>query len=99
MYKTNDKKVNGKSLVYYKDIYPDRMIEKLPLKALISLNLDLEAVPSLKEMDMDKAFLDMISSTTLQNCSKSTIGQTRAVLGKDLAIQCKATLHKDVTKS
>ncbi|NRA39040.1 MAG: hypothetical protein HRU15_12930 [Planctomycetes bacterium] len=66
-FKTDDKKVDGKSLVYYKDIYPEKMIRKLPVKALISLNLEVNSASSLKKIDVDKAFLDMISSTTLQN--------------------------------
>ncbi len=63
----NKRSTNSKYLVYYKDIYPDRMVHKLPLSALVSLDLDIEASPSLKHIDVDKAFLDMISSTTLQN--------------------------------
>jgi len=66
-YKTSDERVNGKSLVYYKDIYPERMTDKLLIKALISLNLDVNAKSSLHRIDVEKAYLDMISSTTLQN--------------------------------
>jgi hypothetical protein len=63
----NKRSKNSKYLVYYKDIYPDRMVHKLPLSALVSLNLNIEASPLLKKIDVDQAFLDMISSTTLQN--------------------------------
>ena len=66
-FRTDDRKVNGKSLVFYKDIYPDQMINKLPVRALVSLNLELNADTTLRNIDVDKAFLDMISSTTLQN--------------------------------
>ncbi len=66
-FKKNEKTVNGKYLVYYKDVYPDKMANKLPIKALISLNLEIDAASSLKKIDVDKAFLDMIASTTLQN--------------------------------
>ena len=66
-YVNNKRSKNSKYLVYFKDIYPDRIAYKLPLSALISLNLNVEASPSLKKIDVDKAFLDMISSTTLQN--------------------------------
>ncbi len=64
---SNKKTKNSKYLVYYKDIYPDKMVHKLPLSALVSLNLNIQAAPSLKKINVDKAFLDMISSTTLQN--------------------------------
>jgi len=63
----NKKSKNSKYLVYYKDIYPDKIVRKLPLSALVSLSLNTEASSSLKKIDVDKAFLDMISSTTLQN--------------------------------
>ncbi|MCP4950247.1 MAG: hypothetical protein GY922_00140 [Proteobacteria bacterium] len=66
-YVKNDRKRNDKTLVYYKDIYSAKITSKLPLEALISLNLDLNATASLTRVDMDKVFLDMISSTTLQN--------------------------------
>ena len=66
-YVNNKRSKNSKYLVYFKDIYPDSIAHKLPLSALISLNLNVEASPSLKKIDVDKAFLDMISSTTLQN--------------------------------
>ena len=63
----NKRSKNNKYLVYYKDLYPDKIVRKLPLSALISLNLNIEASPSLQKTDVDKAFLAMISSTTLQN--------------------------------
>lgn len=63
----NTRSKNSKYLVYYKDVYPDKIINKLSLSALISLNLNMDASPSLQNIDVDKAFLDMISSTTLQN--------------------------------
>jgi len=66
-HRKNKSSINDKYLVYYKDIYPDKIVNKLPLSALISLNLKIDAASSLKQIDMDKAFLDMISSTTLQN--------------------------------
>lgn len=64
---SNEGSQNSKYLVYYKDIYPDSIIHKLPLSTLVSLNLDIEASSSLQRTDVDQAFLDMISSTTLQN--------------------------------
>lgn len=67
IYKRNNDTINDKHLVYYKDIYPDKLLKKLPLQALVTLNLQINAPSTLKKLDMDKAYLDMIASTTLQN--------------------------------
>lgn len=67
VHKKNEETFNEKHLVYYKDIYPDKLVNSLRLKALVTLNLQLDVPTILKKVDMDKAYLDMVASTTLQN--------------------------------
>jgi hypothetical protein len=67
VHKKNIETINDKHLVYYKDIYPDKLLKKLPLKALVTLNLQVNSPSILQKLDMDHAYLDMITSTTLQN--------------------------------
>jgi len=67
IHKKNNETVNGKHLVYYKDIYPKKLLKKLPIKALVSLNLDINGPSVLTKLNEEQAYLDMIASTTLQN--------------------------------
>lgn len=95
VYKKNEETVNSKHLVYYKDIYPEKLLNKLPLTALVSLNLQLTRPVALNKLDEEKAYLDMIASTTLQNpiyelssteffqAMKSTVPAYELVFGSD----------------
>ena len=67
IHKKNIETINGKHLVYYKDIYPQKLLKKLPIKALVSLNLKVGEPSILTQLDKNQAYLDMIASTTLQN--------------------------------
>ncbi len=94
-YKKNNGSAGEKYLVYYNDIYPDKMLYKLPLMAFISLNLQKELPSSLSHLDVNRSFLDMIASTTLQNptyeltsadffqCLKSKIPAYELTFGSD----------------
>ena len=94
-YKNNNGSVGEKYLVYYNDIYPDKMLHKLPLMAFISLNLQKKLPSSLSHLDVNRSFLDMIASTTLQNpvyeltstdffqCLKSKIPAYELTFGSD----------------
>lgn len=66
-FKANDGGEAAKILVFYQDIYPDQIVREVPLKALVSLNLQSDGGAGLSPIDMHQTFLDMISSTTLQN--------------------------------
>ena len=75
-FRRNQASGKDKHLVYYREIYPDQLVNARPLSAFISPKLVKDAVSKLNSISQDQAFLDLISSTTLQNPIFETTSKT-----------------------